>query len=90
MAQYNPKRNFPFVDVANEWTTIGSYPDPSVIEGMSWQQITSALANPSSAAAQAVEGGAVLLTAEICEATGGQPGRVGDTSIVQQYETQIL
>ena len=90
MAQYNPKCNFPFVDVANEWTTIGSYPDPSVIEGMSWQQITSALANPSSAAAQAVEGGAVLLTAEICEATGGQPGRVCDTSIVQQYETQIL
>jgi hypothetical protein len=90
MAEYNSNCSFPFLDVANEWTTIGSYSDPSVIEGMSWQQITSALANPSSAAAQAVEGGAVLLTAEICEATSGQPGRVCDSSIVQQYETQIL
>ena len=43
MAQYNPECQPPFLDVANKWTTVGSYPDPSVIEGMSWQQITSVL-----------------------------------------------
>jgi len=43
MAQYNPECQPPFLDVASKWTAVGSYPDPSVIEGMSWQQITSVL-----------------------------------------------
>jgi hypothetical protein len=75
--------------VGNRWTTIGAYADVQVVQGMSWTQIASALADPGSAVAQSVEGGAVLLTAQICEVTGEQPASVCGSSVVQQWQAGL-
>jgi len=79
----------PFVDVANKWSTLGSYPNPGVIAGMTWQQIVATLSNPSSVAGQAIDGGAEILTAQICEVDGGVPTRVCASKVVQRYQEEV-
>jgi hypothetical protein len=89
LAEYDPSCNVPFLDLANRWTTIGNYPDQQVIQNMSWQQIADALANPGSAVAQDIEGGAVDLIAQICTVTGEQPARTCDAPAVQQWQAGL-
>jgi hypothetical protein len=79
----------PFLDVANTWTTVGSYASPLVIERMSWQQITASLSNPGSAAGQAIDGGAELLSAQICEVDHAQPARVCSSPVIRRYQEEI-
>jgi hypothetical protein len=80
---------FPFLDFGNKWSTLGPYPNPAVIGGMSWQQIASTLANPNAAVAQDLDGGAEIVTAQICEMDGEQPARVCDSRVVQLYQTDV-
>jgi hypothetical protein len=79
-------RGVPFLDVANKWSTIGSYPNPAVIGGLSWQQVAAKLAEPNSAAGQAIDGGAEIITAQICNVDGGQPASICATSTVRRYQ----
>ena len=79
----------PFLDIANTWATIGSYPNPGVIAGLSWQQIAASLSNPGSVAGQAIDGGAEILTAQICEVDGGRPARVCGSSVVRRYQKEV-
>jgi hypothetical protein len=76
--------------VANTWSTLGSYPNPEVIASMSWQQIAGALSNPNSVAGQSLDGGAELITAQVCEVDGAKPARVCDSGVVQAYEQTFL
>ncbi|MGH9090791.1 MAG: DUF929 family protein [Acidimicrobiales bacterium] len=90
IAQYDPSCSFPFLDVANKWITpFSAYSDPQAIQGMSWQSIADALANPASEVAQSIDGAAVILTGEICEVTGEQPSTVCDANAVQQWQTSF-
>jgi hypothetical protein len=77
---------FPFLDVANKWATISSTADPALIHEMSWQQVAAAMADPGSPVGQALDGGAEIITAQICEVDGGQPAHVCDSEIVHFYE----
>lgn len=82
----DPYGSLPFLDAGGRWATIGTYPDPSLVEGLSWSQIVSALSNPSSPVAQTVEGGAELLAAQLCEATSEQPGQVCEDPVNSDYQ----
>jgi hypothetical protein len=79
----------PFLDIANTWATLGSYPNPAVIAGMSWQQIAGSLSNPGSLVGQAIDGGAEIVTAQICEVDGGQPARVCTSGVVRRYQQEV-
>jgi hypothetical protein len=79
----------PFVDVADRWTTVGSYPDPTQINGLSWEQIAAAMSDPSSPVAQYIDGGAEILAAQLCQMTGQQPAGVCHDSVNRQYQ-QLL
>ena len=80
---------FPFLDVTNRWATLDSTADPALVAGMSWQQIAAAMADPASNVGQAIDGGAELITAQICEADGGQPAHVCESSVVQLYQEAL-
>lgn len=82
-------QDFPFLDVANQFTTFGSYPVPAALTGLSWRQIANSLANPGSTVAQNIDGGAELIAAQVCEATGEQPVRVCDDPVNRQMQ-QLL
>jgi hypothetical protein len=79
----------PFTDIANRYVIIGSTFNPGVLEGLSLSEIAERLDNPSSSVARAVVGSANLLTAAICEATGGSPSAVCAGSAVAQARARL-
>ena len=83
---YDRERTFPFVDVANVYTSWYSTVLPQRLAGMNWTQIVRSLRRPSTVAAQAVAGEAQVLTAELCSVTGGKPQSVCSPSLVAQYQ----
>lgn len=76
---------FPFLDVGNKWATLSSTADPELLSGMSWQQIAAAMHDAGSPVGQAIDGGAEMIVAQICDADGGQPARICESAIVQGY-----
>jgi Domain of unknown function (DUF929) len=79
----------PFVDVANKFADVGSPAAPTVANGLSWTRLAGTLGRPKTRAGQAIDGTAELLTAEICEATGGAPAAVCGAAAVQEYENRL-
>jgi hypothetical protein len=79
----------PFVNVANKFADVGSPASPSVAGSLSWTQLAGSLARPKATAGQAIDGTAELLTAEICEATGGAPAAVCGAAAVADYENRL-
>jgi hypothetical protein len=76
MAKYDPGLSIPFVDFGNKYTIVGASANPGVLSGKTWQAIASALHDPSSPVAQAVDGTANYMTAALCKLTNNQPASV--------------
>jgi hypothetical protein len=66
----------PFSLFGNRYVVIGSSYPPDVLQGKTWQEIATALSVPTSPIAQQVLAAANVLTAAICDVTGGQPANV--------------
>jgi hypothetical protein len=64
--KYNPQESLPFVDIGNEYVTVGASSSPSVLEGLTLGEIGSDLNRPSSSVARAVDGSANYLIAALC------------------------
>jgi hypothetical protein len=88
-SKYDQGGSIPFVDFANHAAFSGSLYQPDVIQGMTWQQIASALENPSSAQARAILGAANLTTAGICRASSQQPAAVCSSPAIQALEARL-
>jgi Domain of unknown function (DUF929) len=76
--RYSPQGQlgYPFIDFGNKFLINGPIYDGGVLKGLTWQQISADMRNPSSAVAQGVLGAANFIIAAICKTTNGQPGRV--------------
>jgi hypothetical protein len=68
--------SIPFIDIAGRYVSSGATYSPEILKGMSRAQIAAALSDPTDPVAKAVGSSANVLTAAICEATGGQPTNV--------------
>ncbi len=68
--------SIPFIDVANQFVSVGAYYPSDVLNGHSYQEIEAQLKDPTSPICRAIVGAANCLTAAICSATGNQPGAV--------------
>jgi hypothetical protein len=78
----------PFIDFGNKYMISGASYSPQVLQGKSWNQIATALKDPTSPIAKAVDGTANYLTATICKLTGNQPASAC-TPVVKQLEAKI-
>jgi hypothetical protein len=78
----------PFVDFGNKYMISGASYSPQLLAGKSWSQIASALKDPSSPIAKAVDGTANYLTAAICKLTNNQPA-TACTPVVKGLEAKI-
>lgn len=76
MQKYDPSTNIPFVYYAGKYYSVGASLDQDPLDGHSLSQIASALKDPSSPIARSIGGTANVMTAAICDATGGKPGNV--------------
>jgi hypothetical protein len=76
LARYSSNGAVPFLDLGNRFVMSGASFSPSLLSGLTHEQIVTALAAPDSPVASAVLGSANAFTAVLCELTGGQPGDV--------------
>ena len=79
----------PFVDYGNQFLTISSGYDPSVIQGTTWAEIANALSDPNNPMTISIIGNANYLTAGICSLTKDQPANVCGTTTIQDIEKTI-
>jgi len=77
---YNSSGGIPFLLIGNKYMISGSSFQPDVLQGKSWQEIATALKDPSSEIAKQVLGAANTITAAICTLTNGQPSDVCTSS----------
>jgi hypothetical protein len=82
------KGAIPFIDIGNKYMISGASYSPQVLQGKTWSQIATALKNPSSPIAKAIDGTANYLTAGICKMTGNQPASAC-TPAVQKIEAKL-
>jgi len=82
-------RSFPFVDFANRYVIVGASYAPTLLAGLSWQQVAGDLTDPGSPAGAAIDAAANRITAAICKATGGKPGGVCTSSAVTSVSGSI-
>jgi len=78
----------PFIYFGGKYVSIGASYDAQVLRGLTWDKIASALSNPNSAVAKAIDGTANNITAAICKMTGNQPASAC-TATVQSLESQL-
>lgn len=79
----------PFLDVAGRGVVVGGSFSPAVLSGSSRDQIASDLRDPSQPTTRAIVASANYLTAVVCAATHGQPGRVCQSGGVLAADTAL-
>ena len=87
--RYNAGGGIPFLYLAGEYSLSGASFSPSLLAGMDIAEVTAALADADSAPAQAIVGSANVLTAALCELTGGEPGEVCQSSAVVEAAAEL-
>lgn len=86
---FNSRGGIPFLDIGGSYVSSGASYDPGVLAGKTHEQIASALSNPRSPIARAVDGTANVLTAAVCQATHGEPGSVCMSTGVHTAAAQL-
>jgi hypothetical protein len=66
----------PFLDLGGEYVSSGASYSPELLAGKTHSEVADALGTPDDPIAQAVDGSANILTAALCELTGGEPADV--------------
>lgn len=69
-------QSVPFVDIGNRYLMPEAQYLPSALSGMSWSAVAAAMRTPSSPVAKDIDGAANIISAAICQLTGGQPASV--------------
>jgi hypothetical protein len=86
---YNPDGSIPFLDLGNQYTMIGQGVSPDPLQGLTWQQIASALSNANSPVTKAIVGNSNYLTAAICKLAGAGSASICSDSIIKQIGSQL-
>jgi hypothetical protein len=73
---------FPFVDIGNKYLVLGAQYMPSVLAGLSWNQVADDIRNPASPVAKAIDGTANSITAAICKIAPNAPTSVCNSQAV--------
>jgi hypothetical protein len=80
MQAHDPQGATPFMDIGGQHSIIGATYDPKLIVDRTQAQIAATLSDPNSATGAGIIGAANMITAAVCESTGGQPGDVCTSS----------
>jgi hypothetical protein len=82
-------QTIPFVDFGGKYLINGASYDAALLHGKTWQQVASALHDPSSPIAKGALGTANYLTAAICKVTGNQPANVCASPAITALQGQL-
>ncbi|HLY31518.1 MAG TPA: DUF929 family protein [Ktedonobacterales bacterium] len=81
--------SIPFTDYGGAYVAIGAPFIPSMLQGLSWQQIAAGLSDPTNDGTQNIIGTANQITATICVLDNQQPGSVCKSATIQQIEKKL-
>ena len=70
------KGSFPFVDFGNQYLVTGAQYNPQDLAGLSWSQVATDMANPTTKVASDIDAAANSITAAICKITKNAPAAV--------------
>ena len=76
MTQYDKPQQTPFIDFGGTAIELGSGVEPTVLAGLTWNQIAADLRRPASTAGAALLFEASTLTSELCQLTDDRPAAV--------------
>lgn len=79
----------PFFSYGNRYVTTSAIFVPTMLQGLTWQQIGAQLSNPDSAVTKAIVGGANEQTAAICALTNDQPASVCKAAEIVQLQASL-
>ena len=68
--------SIPFVDIGGKWMISGASFDPDVLKGKTHEEIATAMGDPTTDIAKAVDGTANIITAALCTLTKDAPATV--------------
>jgi Domain of unknown function (DUF929) len=89
---YVPRQSagaIPFVDFGGQYVGSGASYDPSVLRGLTAEQIAASLSDPNTPQAKAILGQANALTAAICSATGNTVAEVCSLPAVASIQATL-
>lgn len=84
------KGTIPFVDIGGKWMISGASYDPGVLKGKTQEQIATAMGDPTSDIAKAVDGTANVITAALCTLTKDAPASVCSSAGVKAADAKLL
>jgi len=79
----------PFIDFADTYLISGSTYSPQVLQGLSADEIASAMADPTTDVSRGAIGSANMISAAICKLTGDEPSNVCSDPAIQAIEGQL-
>ena len=84
---YDPGTYIPYIDFGNKYAQVGNLSPltPTMLDGLTWQQVATDMSNPSSSVGQAIIANANYETAAICTLTNNQPA-TACTPTIQKLE----
>jgi hypothetical protein len=83
------KGSIPFIYFGGKYMISGATYSPTVLQGLTHDQIASSLSDTSSDVSKGVIGAANSITAAICTMTNNQPGSVCDSSTIKSLQKQM-
>ncbi len=89
VSTYNPSGSIPFVVINGQWYHVGTLVDPTVLAGMTPQQVQSEVNSQSGSAWVAISPQAYLMTAILCKANGDQPQSVAQDPNIAPLLAQL-
>jgi thiol-disulfide isomerase/thioredoxin len=88
LSKLDPSGGIPFLDLGNRYMFARASYQPTVLEGMTWQDVANALKDPQSSESQAILGAANQITAGVCVLTSNQPATVC-TPAIQALKSKL-
>ena len=87
---YDPGTYIPYIDFGSKYAQVGNLTPltPTMLDGLTWQQVATDMNNPSSSVGQAIIANANYETAAICTLTNNQPA-TACTPTIQKLETTL-
>lgn len=86
---YNAGGGIPYLYLAGQYELAGANFNPTLLAGLGVDRVVSKIADSSTTQSKAIAGSANVLTAALCELTGGQPGNVCNAPEVVQASEQL-
>lgn len=89
-AKYDTEGSIPFIDWGNKYIQQGNLSplQPTLLTGLTWQQIATDMNNPNSKVGKAEIANANIMTAGICSLTGNKPA-TACTPTIQKLESSL-